>query len=108
MPAIIRRNSCWKSPEFQGNTGGMLAIIPADSSGIPVESAWNLHGIPGLFLLGMYLEFPYLQENVISRIQTKSGDIELTCRSSLTPKYLSFSAPYSTKTEETFTSKNLF
>jgi len=53
--------------EFQWNTGGMPAIIPADSSGIPVESAWNLHGIlgksglefwrdstgiPGLFLLG--------------------------------------------------------
>ena len=47
MPAIIRRSSGLKCPEFQGNTDGMPAIIPADSSGIPVESAWNLPGIPG-------------------------------------------------------------
>ena len=61
-----------------------------------------------MVLLYMYLEFPYLQETEILSIQTKSGDIELTCRSSLTPNYLPFSAPYSTKTEENFTSKNLF
>ena len=47
MPAIIRRNFGWKCLEFQGNTSGIPAIIPADSSGIPVESAWNLPGIPG-------------------------------------------------------------
>jgi len=79
MPAIIRRNSCWKCPEFEGNTGGMPAIIPADSSGIPVESASNLHGnseksglefrrdstgIPGLFLLGKLFKITHLYKNV--------------------------------------------
>jgi len=72
MPATI-------PAEIQRNTGEMPAIIPADSSGIPVESAWNLHGIPeksglefrwdsteipGLFLLGKLFKITHLYKNV--------------------------------------------
>ena len=51
---------------------------------------------PQMVLLYMYLEFPYLQETENSSMQTKSGDIELTCRSSLTLS-MSFSVSYSIK-----------